>query len=120
MKSIIALAFAILFAIPSFADISVSPSSLMFGSVKVGQFGYNQQIAYVRNTGDTTENVYVSGYCPQDFRVSNTCYGNLPRYGQCQITVQFKPTRTGYHSCSYSVRGAKGMTSYINISGTGR
>ncbi|MES2768059.1 MAG: hypothetical protein V4596_02850 [Bdellovibrionota bacterium] len=118
MKSIIALAFAMLFTNPSFADINVSPTSLMFGSVKVDGFGYHQQVSYVRNTGDKTENIQVSGFCPQDFRVSHNCY-SLPKYGQCQISVQFRPTRAGYHSCSYSVRGSTGMTTFLNISGTG-
>jgi len=118
MKSIIALAFAILFAIPSIADVTVSPTTMMFGSIKAGSYGFDQQTAYVRNTGDSPVSVKVKRFCPQDFSVSHNCYGSLPRYFQCQVTVQFSPKSVGYHSCSYSVRSSKGTT-YINISGRG-
>lgn len=115
MKSIIVLAITMLFAIPSFADLWVSPGFVSFGTVKVGT-NYNQRSITVRNNSKETVNVQLGGYCEPNFRVSGFC-GTLNQNGSCNINVVFKPTRAGSHNCSISVRDSKGSFQTVSIQG---
>lgn len=114
MKILFLVAIATLISIPSFASITVSPSHVMFGQVKMHQ--YNQRMVQVRNNGKESVNIRMSGYCAE-YRVSNHCY-SLNQYGSCNVMVTFNPSRPGYHTCNMTFRASNGSVSYLNISGT--
>lgn len=118
MKSLVLIAVAILFSIPSFADIWVSPGSVMFGQVKAGNGQYRQRSVQVQNRGEATR-VSVGGYCGGNFRVTNNCY-NLNKYGTCYIDITFRPTSKGSHHCNIDVRDLKtGRSQRVYASGYG-
>lgn len=115
MKSLFLIAAAIFFAIPSYASLTVSPGTVMFGQVKMN--GYNSpRTVQIRNNAQEAVRVQVSGYC-QSFQVSNSCY-TLSQYGSCTVNIRFAANRPGYHTCSLNVRGSDGSYGSINVSGT--
>lgn len=116
MKSIIALAIAMLFAVPSFAAIQVSPTQVRMGPVKAGVGGYYSDTVFVRNTSDQRVNLQTSGMCPMDFIVSNSCY-SLSAYGNCSIRIQYQPRNPGYHSCNLTIGEWGGTMHTIFING---
>ena len=114
MKTMFLVAIATLLSIPTFASITVSPSHLMFGQAKMHQ--HYQRTVQVRNNGNQTVNINMSGYC-SEYRISNHCY-SLHQYGSCNVMVTFMPSRPGYHTCNMTFRASDGSSSYLNISGT--
>lgn len=109
---IVALSFLI--AIPSYANISVNPSAVMFGSVKIGTSGF-RMVSVINNSSEAV-NVQVSVGCPMGINVNSGCYMLNP-YGSCTINISYRPMRPGYDSCNINVRDSKGSLSFVQISG---
>lgn len=117
MKSLFLVLVAVLFAVPSFADLYVSPTFVTFGHTKVGDHFYHQRTVSVQNRGEKPAQVNVQGFCSTHFRVQNNCY-TLSKYGSCQINIVYRPTLKGSHSCNISVRSQTGGLTNVNISGS--
>lgn len=103
MKSLLFGIISVFIALPSYAFISVSPSSMSF-STKVGMSMMNT--AFVNNQNNKRVSVYVNGFC-QEFTVQHNCY-TLSPYSSCSIHVTYRPTKPGMSNCSISVRDSVG------------
>ncbi len=102
-------------------DITVSPTSVDFGSVVIGQSAF--ALATVRNEGNGALNinsVSVSG--AEFFLDSDACSGrSIPPAGFCQIRLRFSPVSTGVKNGILSISSNDPDESLANIplSGTG-
>ncbi len=101
--------------------VTVTPSSLAFGSVTVGGVSAGQTVT-ITNTGTATLNITgisTSG----DFSQTNTCGAtlNVLNVGQsCAITVTFSPTSSGARNGALSISDtAVGSPQSVALSGTG-
>jgi len=77
--------------------ISLSPTSLNFGTQKVGTKSSPQSVT-VTNTGSTTvsvTSVTITGANSKDYSQTNTCGKQIGPGGTCTISVTFAPTKTG-------------------------
>lgn len=111
---IVALSFLV--AIPSQANITVNPSAVMFGSVKMGMSGF-RMVSVINNSSEAV-NVQVSMGCPMGINVNSGCY-MLNAYGSCSINISYRPIRPVYDFCDINVRDSKGSLSFVHISGNG-
>lgn len=99
------------------------PSSLNFGTVKVGNSSTAQTLT-VTNVGTTAvkiSQVSKGGADPQDFLVnSDTCLGTLAGGASCAVTLTFKPTATGLRTATLEFfdKGG-GSPQMVPLSGTG-
>lgn len=99
----------------------VSPTSLNFGSVLVGQSSsmiatltYNARIAL------SIIRVTLTGAQPADFSETNTCGTTLAAGMSCTITVTFTPLVTGARAASIQIADSAFNTpQVISLSGTG-
>ena len=99
--------------------LSFSPSSLNFGSVKLGKLVY--QTVLLTNTGNSTlniSNVSASGSDPDDFTPVSTCFFPLSPGGQCYVFVFFYADDVGTRTGTLSVTD-NGVGSPQNVSLTG-
>jgi hypothetical protein len=90
------------------ALISMSPSSLNFGSEFVGSPTSPQAIT-VTNVGGATftfASISLGGTNPGDFSRTNTCGSTLAPAANCTINVTFTPTTTGGRSATAVVTSA--------------
>jgi hypothetical protein len=106
-------------------DVSLSASSLRFGSHKVGTTSAAQTVS-VTNDGTVTVNftgsgIVIAGTDPSDFIISaNTCGSSIAAGGTCAVSVDFKPTTTGTRSATLQFNddgGASPQT--VTLAGTG-
>jgi len=87
------------------AVVTVSPTSLSFGSVKVGTISPAKTVT-VTNTGTAQlflKNVKITGWNPYQFAQSSTCPimgAGIAPGASCTVSVTFKPTRAGAMSAS--------------------
>jgi hypothetical protein len=104
-------------------DISVSPTSLDFGSVSVGASS-PPQTATISNigTGNLFINFVMSGTYGSQFSYTTTCAATLSSGASCNVEVTFSPTLAGGPmGASLGVNSTDPDTPliYINLSGTG-
>jgi len=98
------------------SGISVSPTTLGFGSVATGDTSAAQAVS-ITNTG--TAAAAVSGLSiTGDFSQTNTCGSSLAAGASCTASVKFAPTATGSRTGTLSVN-AGGVTTPVSLSGTG-
>ncbi len=86
-------------------QVSLSASSLSFGSQTQGTSGTTQVIA-LTNTGSTTlhfSGVTLTGSYAKDWTQTNTCTAPLASQGTCSISVTFSPSDNGILSAVVSV-----------------
>ncbi|MFF5288762.1 choice-of-anchor D domain-containing protein [Paractinoplanes globisporus] len=96
--------------------ISISPTTLGFGSVATGSTSAAQTVT-VTNSG--TASAPVSGISiTGDFNQTNTCGTSIAAGGSCTVSVRFAPTAAGARSGNLTVT-ASGITNTIPLSGTG-
>jgi hypothetical protein len=84
--------------------VKLSPSSLKFGSQKVGTQS-KPQVVTVTNEGNSQLNFdgpTFGGKDPHDFFYSTQC-GSVPPGGNCKVSITFAPTRTGARSAALYV-----------------
>jgi trimeric autotransporter adhesin len=102
--------------------VSLSPSSLNFGSEPVGQTSAAQTVT-LTNEGTTTLGitaVNINGTDPADFAQTNNCGTSLGAGASCTINVTFTPTATGSRSAHLLVYDNGGGSPQItSLTGTG-
>ena len=101
------------------ANLSLSPTSLSFGVVEIGQSSAAEAIT-VTNSGDlsaTVTGILASG----DFSVSgNSCGEAIAGNASCGVSVKFLPTQTGVRTGVLTVQtGAQTLTAQLSGTGTG-
>ncbi len=98
-------------------NVSLSPSSLTFGSQIVGGTSAAQSVT-LTNTGTgplSISSVGISG----DFAETNNCGSSLAAQASCQIAVTFAPTTTGSRTGGISVvDNATSSPQQLTLSGT--
>jgi len=101
MKALILITtFLSTFAWTSYAYLNVSPYSINFGRVKIGDYNSSRSI-WVRNYGDEPTRVHVrETFCNSDFYISNNCRFELRPNASCTLTVSYRPYSEGYDSCT--------------------
>jgi hypothetical protein len=102
--------------------VQLSPTSLSFGSVKVGTKSAAKTVT-LTNKGTTSlsiTSIKVTGTNPGDFPTTNTCGTGIGAGASCTISVSLKPTATGARSASVSVTdNGGGSPQTVKLSGTG-
>jgi FG-GAP-like repeat/Cep192 domain 4/HYDIN/CFA65/VesB-like, Ig-like domain/Abnormal spindle-like microcephaly-assoc'd, ASPM-SPD-2-Hydin len=102
--------------------VTLSPTSLSFGTVKVGQSSSAQTVT-LKNTGSTPltiQSVSFTGTNPGDFSETDTCKGSVSAGGSCTFSVTFTPAATGSRSASLSISDSGGASPQtVPLSGTG-
>ncbi len=81
--------------------VGVSPTSLSFGSQKVGTKSAPQVVTAVNHSGTQMlfEGIDIGGKDRNDFSETDHCTGRfIPPWGGCQVSVTFAPTKTGLRS----------------------
>ena len=97
--------------------VSLSPSSLTFGSQAVGTTSAAQNVT-LTNTGSAALVISSIG-ATGDFAQTNTCGVGLAAGGTCQIAVTFAPTAAGARSGAVTVASnAAGSPHTLTLSGT--
>ena len=102
-----------------FAAVFISPTSLAFGSQKVGTTSAAQNIT-LENYGNTALNI-TGVAASSDYLVSsNNCGSSLGVGLKCTISVEFKPTATGSRPGTLMITDNAGDSpQVIELSGTG-
>lgn len=103
--------------------VTLTPSSLDFGSLPVGALSPSGQLVEIRNTGNaqlTGLAVSIAGANPADFIQSNFCGSVLIAGGFCTVTVKFQPQDAGTRSALLTVTSdAPGSPHTAALSGIG-
>jgi Beta-propeller repeat/Abnormal spindle-like microcephaly-assoc'd, ASPM-SPD-2-Hydin len=99
------------------ADLVVTPPSLAFSSVALGQSSASQTVT-LTNTGNgslSVSNLQVAG----NYKQTNNCPATLAGGATCAISVVFTPNATGSSSGSLTVTDSAGNPQVVSLSGTG-
>jgi hypothetical protein len=100
----------------------LSPSSLNFGSQKVGTKSAPQTVT-LTNQGTTAlsiTNISVGGTNAKDFPETNNCPSSLNAGANCTITVTFDPSKTGTRKAQVSITdNGGGSPQTVPLTGTG-
>ena len=102
-------------AYPNESGVSVTPTSLSFGSVATGSTSGTQTVT-VSNTGTSSTNV--SATISGQFADTTTCSGTLAANASCTYSVTFKPATAGTQNGTLAVT-AGGTTTNVSLTGTG-
>ena len=108
------------FSSPS-SGVSVSPTSISFGSVDVGTTSVADSVT-VKNPGASMvslTSVTISGTNAAAFADSSTCKSTLAAGASCQISVTFTPTTTGSFSATLEVMANATKCTSVPLSGSG-
>jgi hypothetical protein len=98
------------------SGVTVTPSSLNFGSIVVGSSGAAQSVTLSSTNALTINSIVASG----DFTQSNNCGSSLSAGGSCTINVTFSPTVTGARSGSVTINDSDSSSPQtVALSGTG-
>jgi len=107
---------------PTEPVVSLSPTSLSFGSETVGADSASQTVT-LTNSGDATltfTSIAVTGANASSFVFANTCGSSLAAGDSCSIHGYFTPTTTGSLSASINiVDNASNSPQAVALSGTG-
>jgi len=101
----------------------LTPASMNFGTVKVGQKS-TPQVATFTNTANftlTITSLTIKGTNSGDFSQTNTCQPSVAPGASCTITVTFKPKASGVRTGNVSVvDGGGGSPQTVALTGTGQ
>ena len=104
--------------------LSWTPTSLDFGTVKVGSSSAPQTITFTNHAASTLliKSITTTGLNNLDFTETNNCGSSLARQASCTITVMFTPLATGSRTGDVTISDfVGGVTSQsIPLSGTGQ
>ena len=104
-------------------SITVSPTSLNFGSVAVGNTSAqkNVTVTNVSSTTVTFTGFAFAGTAAGDYLISaNTCGATIAAGASCSVGVQFKPTTTGKRAAKLNVKNnGGGSPATVSLTGTG-
>jgi hypothetical protein len=102
--------------------VSLSPTSLSFGSVDLGVSSAPLSVT-LTNTGTATLNIAsmsLTGTNAGDFSGTSNCPSSVLAGGSCTISMTFTPTATGARSAAVSIAdNASNSPQTIGLSGTG-
>jgi hypothetical protein len=98
------------------SQISISPTSVGFGTVATGSSSAAQAVT-VTNSG-TAASAVGSITTTGDFSQTNTCGSSIAAGASCTVNVTFTPTATGSRSGNLAIT-ASGITNTVPLSGTG-
>ena len=105
------------------AVVSLSPTSLAFGSQAVGKTSTVHTVT-LSNTGNaalSSTSLALTGTNASDFAQTNTCGSSVAAGAHCTISVTFKPSASGSRTASVSITGnACGSPQRVSLSGTGK
>ena len=105
------------------AVVSLSPTSLAFGSQAVGTTSTAHTVT-LSNTGNaalSSTSLALTGTNASDFAQTNTCGSSVAAGAHCTISVTFKPSASGSRTASVSITGnACGSPQRVSLSGTGK
>jgi hypothetical protein len=101
-------------------SVTLTPSSLSFGSQNVGTTSSSQPLTLTNGgaTALTGISVTVTGTNPGDFAQTNNCGTSIAANTSCTINVTFTPTTAGSRAASITVTDSAGTQS-SGLSGTG-
>jgi hypothetical protein len=100
------------------ATLSVTPSSLTFGSQAVGSTSAAQPVT-VQNTGNAAASIS-SITASGDFAQTNTCGASLAAGASCTASVSFKPAAAGTRTGTLTVTSnATNGSATVSLTGTG-
>ena len=101
------------------ADITLSPTSLPFGTQAVGTISAAQTVT-LTNAGTvalTITRISTSGQYAQ----TNTCVSPIAGGASCTINVTFNPTTIGAHNNTLTITdNATGSPKTVSLTGTGQ
>jgi hypothetical protein len=103
--------------------ITVSPNSVNFGNVTVGNTSPKTVTVTNAGTDPVTFNpLQITGANPGDFTLSNnTCGSSLPGASSCTVVVTFGPSATGARAANLVVTDSDlSSPSTVTLSGTGK
>ena len=104
------------------AAVSLSPTSLAFGSQTVGKTSKARTVS-LRNTGNATliiSSIVVNGTNRTNFAETNTCGRWVAAGSSCTISVTFTPSANASRRASVSITdSARGSPQTVSLSGTG-
>jgi hypothetical protein len=104
------------------ALVSLSPTSLAFGSQSVGVTSAAQTVT-LSNTGTAALSITslaLTGANASDFAQTNTCGSSVAAGSSCTISVTFTPAASGSRTASVSITdNASGSPQTVSLSGTG-
>jgi hypothetical protein len=102
--------------------IQLSPTSINFGTVKVGSKS-NPQSVTMTNLGTSKvsiTSITFTGPNPGDFTRTSTCGNSLSAGANCSISITFVPAAVGSRSASLSITDSGGGSPQtVALSGTG-
>jgi hypothetical protein len=102
--------------------VSLSPTSLAFGSQKVGRTSTAHTVN-LSNTGKTAlriTSLALTGTNARDFAQTNTCGSSVAAGAHCTISVRFTPSASGTRTASVSISdNATGSPQTVSFSGRG-
>jgi len=103
--------------------VELSPSSLTFGTVAVGQSSSPMSVTLTnKGTGGSLSitSITIGGTDPNDFTQTNNCGSSVAAGASCTINVTFTPTATGARSAQLQVSdNGGGSPQTVALSGTG-
>ena len=104
------------------AVVSLSPTSLVFGSQAVGKTSTAHTVN-LSNTGNAALSITtlaLTGTSASDFAQTNTCRSSVAAGAHCTISVTFTPSGSGSRTASVSITdNASGSPQKVSLSGTG-
>jgi hypothetical protein len=104
-------------------SLSLSPTSLAFGSVPVGTQSASQTITItnVTNVSVTINSIALGGTDPSDYLITNnTCGASLGGGANCKVSIAFKPLVKGSLPAKLAIsQTGGGGTLTAKLSGTG-
>jgi len=103
-------------------SITVSPASLNFGSVAVGNTSPPQTVTVsnVSTAPVSLTGIAFAGTAAGDYLITaNTCGATLSGGSNCSVSVAFKPTNTKKRAAKLNIKNNGGPTASTTLTGTG-
>ncbi len=110
------------FTAPGCGSVTLSPTSINFGSEAVGTTSNSQQVILnnAQSTSLTISSIFGSGTNPGDFKQTNDCGSTVAAGASCTINVSFAPTATGTRTAVLNVAdNAINSPQTVSLSGSG-
>src|SRR5664279_2371022 len=102
---------------------TISPSSLSWATVQLGNTGGPKSTTLTNNSASaiTIKSTVVGGTNPSDFVISaKTCVSTLGASASCSVTIRFKPVAVGIRKATLTISDtATNTTQTVALSGTG-
>ena len=110
------------FGLPGCGSVTVSPTSLTFGSQALGTSSASQLVTLNNGQGAALSitGINFTGNNPNSFTQTNNCGSSVPAGGSCSIHVSLAPLITGALSATLNVNdNGAGSPQTVAVTGTG-